>query len=172
MAHGRHSSEGQQPYPQPAPGWSQQQLQPYPQQPYPQPAPGYGQQPPQWNGPQAALSPWQQPPPAMTGELGSEQVILAAPFSFAGSTRRIWRWLRPRVAAATGWPRFGWWSALWTLLVLAWLGVAAWYAVLAAFGLVPLAVLIVFRVVRRTQRRGERNRLRHRELLGREAGQR
>ena len=97
--------------------------------------------------------------------LPSEEVILAAPWSWAGSTRRIWRHWHPAVLTSSGWGKAGRWTGLWTLLVLAWLGVALWYALLASLGLVPLAVLITFRIVRRTQRRGRRNALRHSEIM-------
>ena len=98
--------------------------------------------------------------------LPSEEVILAAPWSWAGATRRIWRLWRPPIDTSAGWGKAGRWTGLWTLLVLAWLGVALWYALLASLGLVPLAVLITFRIVRRTQRRGRRNALRHAEIAG------
>jgi hypothetical protein len=99
--------------------------------------------------------------------LGSEQVILAAPMSWAGSTRRIWRWYRPAVAASAGWPKAGRWTLLWTMLIGAWVGVAAMYAALAFVGLIPLIVLIIFRLVRRSQRHAERAQLRHAELMRR-----
>jgi Flp pilus assembly protein TadB len=98
--------------------------------------------------------------------LPSEQVVLAAPLSWAGSTRRIWRNLRPGVDLAEGWRRAGRWTVLWLALAGAWLGVAMWYMTLASLVL-PLLVLIIFRIVRRTQRRGDRNRQRHAELMGR-----
>jgi hypothetical protein len=99
--------------------------------------------------------------------LPSEQVILAAPWSWAGSTRRIWRRWHPAVLTSSGWGKAGRVTGLWSLLVLAWLGVAVWYALLAGIGLLPLAVLIVYRIVRRSQRRGRRNALRHSEIIGR-----
>ena len=97
--------------------------------------------------------------------LQSEQVILSAPMSFDGATRRIWRWYHPRVLASQGWPGTGRWALLWTLLVLAWIGVLTWYAALTATFGIGIIILIVFRLVRRSQRRGQRDQLRHAELL-------
>ena len=77
--------------------------------------------------------------------------MLAAPLSFQGSAIRIWR------GVAEG--RNGWMGALAvTLITLAWAGVLAWYTV---FGL----LLVPYRLMRRTQRTGKRNALRHQELL-------
>ncbi len=80
-----------------------------------------------------------------------------------GATRRIWRRLHPRTLATHGWRRTAWWTLLVTLLVLAWVLVLTWYV--AWYGLGAGWLLFVFRIVRRTQRRGHRNALRHRELL-------
>jgi hypothetical protein len=83
--------------------------------------------------------------------LESERVVLAAPLSFQGSAIRIWR------GVAEG--RNGWMGALAVLaIVFAWTGVLAWYTV---FGL----LLVPYRLMRRTQRTGKRNALRHQELL-------
>jgi hypothetical protein len=83
--------------------------------------------------------------------LESERVVLAAPLSFQGSAIRIWR------GVAEG--RNGWMGALSVLaIVFAWTGVLAWYTV---FGL----LLVPYRLMRRTQRTGKRNALRHQELL-------
>jgi hypothetical protein len=124
--------------------------------------------------------------------LPSERIILAAPMSFEGSARRIWRlrsrisfadskrliWdrLHPHVLAARGWGKVGYWTALVTLLALAWLGLlmwyylvvglilAAWIAVLAWYCLFGV-LLVPYRIIRRGQRRGRRDASRHRELL-------
>jgi hypothetical protein len=83
--------------------------------------------------------------------LESERVVLAAPLSFQGSAIRIWR------GVAEG--RNGWMGALGVLaIVFAWAGILAWYTV---FGL----LLVPYRLMRRTQRTGRRNALRHQELL-------
>ena len=83
--------------------------------------------------------------------LESERVVVAAPLSFQGSAIRIWR------GVAEG--RNGWMGVLAVLaIVFAWTGVLAWYTV---FGL----LLVPYRLMRRTQRTGKRNALRHQELL-------
>ena len=83
--------------------------------------------------------------------LESERVVLAAPLSFHGSAIRIWR------AVAEG--RNGWMGVLAvTLITVAWVGVLSWYLL---FGL----LLVPYRLMRRTQRTGKRNALRHQELL-------
>src|SRR5215468_2911208 len=94
-----------------------------------------------------------------TVSLASEHVVLSAPMSFTGSTRRIWRRWRPAAAVSRGWRKAAWWTLLWTLLILAWLAVLAWYFL---FGL----LLVPYRIVRRVQRTGRRNQLRHAELAG------
>lgn len=77
--------------------------------------------------------------------------MLAAPLSFQGSAIRIWR------GVAEG--RNGWMGVLAVLaIVFAWTGVLTWYTV---FGL----LLVPYRLMRRTQRTGKRNALRHQELL-------
>jgi hypothetical protein len=88
---------------------------------------------------------------ATAPRLESERVVLAAPLSFQGSAIRIWR------AVAEG--RNGWMGALAVLAIaFTWTGVLAWYMV---FGL----LLVPYRLMRRTQRTGKRNALRHQELL-------
>ena len=83
--------------------------------------------------------------------LESGRVVLAAPLSFQGSAIRIWR------GVAAG--RNGWMGALAVLaIVVAWTGILAWYTM---FGL----LLVPYRLMRRTQRTGKRNALRHQELL-------
>jgi hypothetical protein len=88
---------------------------------------------------------------ATAPRLESERVVLAAPLSFQGSAIRIWR------AVAEG--RNGWMGVLAVLaIIVAWTSVLAWYAM---FGL----WLVPYRLMRRTQRTGKRNALRHQELL-------
>ncbi len=83
--------------------------------------------------------------------LESERVVLAAPLSFQGSAIRIWR------GVAEG--RNGWLGPLAVLaIVIAWTGILTWYTM---FGL----WLVPYRLMRRTQRTGKRNALRHQELL-------
>src|SRR5438046_8642848 len=92
-------------------------------------------------------------------------MILAAPMSFAGATRRLWRFWQPLAVEAQGWRKGGLWTALWLMLVLAWAGVLAWYLLLAAFGVVPLLILISVRMVRRNGCKAEVAQLRHAELM-------
>lgn len=90
----------------------------------------------------------------MGEQLASEQVIIEAPMSFAGSTKRIWRmradwddipdWLGTTIAVF--------------FLIVAWTVVLGWYLL---FGL----LLVPYRLIRRSQRKGKRDDLRHRELL-------
>jgi hypothetical protein len=87
--------------------------------------------------------------------LPSERVIIAAPMSFAGSAQRIWplAHARPEPWAA------GMLGTLAVLLILlAWAFIAAWY-LLWWFWLVP------YRLIRRGQRKREREALQHREVL-------
>jgi hypothetical protein len=127
---------------------------------------------------------------AEVSNLPSERVIVSAPMSFAGSTQRIWRlhapattitqriWRRwhPPALAAHGWAKAGYYTALVTLLVLAWLAVAMWYYLLVSLLVVVWAVvlawycffgiwLVPYRLIRRSQRSAHRDAMRHRELL-------
>ena len=97
------------------------------------------------------LRPDREPSIGPAPRLESEHVVLAAPLSFQGSAIRIWRGVAEE--------RNGWMGALAVLaIVFAWTGVLAWYTV---FGL----LLVPYRLMRRTQRTGKRNALRHQELL-------
>jgi len=93
--------------------------------------------------------------------LGSEQVILDAPMSFTGQTKRTLRFTRNH-------PATRWWSqvlattglVLW--LTLAYCLILCWYLTFGLF-------LVPYRLIRRSQRRDEQRRRQHAELL---AGQR
>lgn len=98
--------------------------------------------------------------------LASEQVILAAPTSFSGVTRRLWRFWQPLAVEAQGWRKTGLWILLWLMLVLACLGVLAWYCLWVAVPLIGIPAVIV-RITRRELRRGRRSSLRHGELMSR-----
>ncbi|MFZ1997131.1 MAG: DUF1707 domain-containing protein [Solirubrobacteraceae bacterium] len=88
--------------------------------------------------------------------LASEDVIISAPMSYAGSAQRIMR-LRRRadgggsLAAIT--------AAVLVLTVIAWAMVTVWYL---TWGL----LLVPYRLVRRSTRKRKVEALRHRELLG------
>lgn len=95
----------------------------------------------------------------MAEKLASEKVVVSAPFSFAGSARRIWkmtktdnellRWLLLVPVALT-------------LIMFAWTFVCFWYFIMyVIFGI----LFIPFRLWRRGARKNKRNELRHRELL-------
>lgn len=90
--------------------------------------------------------------------LPSEQVILSAPMSFAGSTRRLWRSWHPRSLAARGWKRAGIRTLFVTLLVLWWAAIVCWYSIFGLF-------VVPYRIIRRVQRHGEMTRLRHAEMI-------
>ncbi len=88
--------------------------------------------------------------------LASEDVIISAPMSYAGSAQRIMR-LRRRaessgsLVAAT--------TAAVVLIVFAWVMVTIWYCI---WGL----MLVPYRLIRRSARKRRVEALRHRELLG------
>ena len=89
--------------------------------------------------------------------LASEDVIINAPLSYAGSAQRIWR-LRRRA------PEGGWKPVAITLLAvlliaLAWTFVTGWYLF---WGL----LLVPYRLLRRGARKRKAEALRHRELMG------
>jgi hypothetical protein len=94
--------------------------------------------------------------PQGPARLASEDVIVNAPLSFAGSAQRIMRIRR----GALG----GWQLALVTLLaillvVAAWVFVAAWYLTWGLW-------LVPYRLLRRGARKRKAEAMRHRELLG------
>ncbi len=102
--------------------------------------------------PQQTLSFSSRPP----ARLASEEVIISAPMSYAGSAQRIFR-LRRRAsssgaqAAMTG-------LAV-ALTLIAWAFITVWYLIWG-FWLVP------YRLLRRGARKRKAEALRHRELLG------
>lgn len=88
--------------------------------------------------------------------LASEDVIINAPMSYAGSAQRIFR-LRRR--APDGWQLVAVTVLAILLVLLAWALVTVWY-VLWGLWLVP------YRLLRRGARKRKGEALRHRELLG------
>lgn len=88
--------------------------------------------------------------------LASEDVIINAPMSYAGSAQRIFR-LRRR---AGGGGRLAAITALVILLVLiAWIFVTVWYLMWGIW-------LVPYRLIRRGARKRKAEALRHRELMG------
>ncbi len=89
--------------------------------------------------------------------LGSEEIILDAPMSFTGLTKRTLRFSRQHALAH-------WWSktlattGLTIWLTLAYILILCWYVV---FGL----WLVPYRLIRRSQRHDEQRRRQHAELL-------
>jgi hypothetical protein len=94
--------------------------------------------------------------PSAPTRLASEDVIINAPMSFAGSAQRI---MRIRRRAEGGW-KLGLITVLAILLiVMVWALVTAWY--------VTWGVLLVpYRLTRRGARKRKAEALRHRELMG------
>jgi hypothetical protein len=89
--------------------------------------------------------------------LGSEDVILDAPMSFTGATKRTLRFSNAHACQK-------WWSktlavtglVLW--FTLAYAAILCWYLI---FGL----LLVPYRLIRRSQRRDEQRRRQHAELM-------
>lgn len=75
----------------------------------------------------------------------SEKVVIEAPLSFAGSAKRLVNW-NPAIAIF--------------LIPFAWAFVLCWYALFGIF-------VIPYRMVRRSQRKQKRDKLRHRERMAR-----
>jgi uncharacterized membrane-anchored protein len=91
----------------------------------------------------------------MSQKLKSEEIVVSAPMSFAGSAQRIFKILNVDNQLLK-----------WLLLVplalvltlIAWSIVLIWYIIFGIW-------LIPYRLIRRNQRKAKRDRLRHRELL-------
>ena len=92
-------------------------------------------------------------PPA---RLASEDVIINAPMSYAGSAQRI---LRLRRRARNGGAKVAVTGLAIVLMLLAWVIVTAWYLVWGVW-------LIPYRILRRGARKRKAEALRHRELMG------
>lgn len=100
----------------------------------------------------AAISPQVQPPT----RLASEDVIINAPFSYAGSAQRIWR---VRRHAKVTWTLAAITVLAILIVLLAWAFVTGWY-LLWGLWLVP------YRILRRGARKRKAEAMRHRELMG------
>jgi hypothetical protein len=88
--------------------------------------------------------------------LASEDVIINAPMSYAGSAQRI---MRIRRRAPAGWKLFAVTLLAILLVLAAWFCVTVWYLTWG-FWLVP------YRLLRRGARKRKAEAMRHRELLG------
>jgi hypothetical protein len=88
--------------------------------------------------------------------LASEEVIISAPMSYAGSAQRI---IRLRRRAPVGWELTAVTTLAVLLIVMAWVFITVWYL---SWGL----LLVPYRLIRRGQRKRKVEALRHRELLG------
>lgn len=96
----------------------------------------------------------------MTGELGSERVVLSSYMSFTGSLVRIWR-LTEISETENPWVRAGIVAGVVVLIAAAWTAILCWYTVALLFW--PL--LLIVRMLGRHERKEGADRLRHRELL-------
>ncbi|HEX3977417.1 MAG TPA: DUF1707 domain-containing protein [Solirubrobacteraceae bacterium] len=88
--------------------------------------------------------------------LASEDIIISAPMSYAGSAQRI---MRLRRRAGSGGSLVALTTAALVLIVFAWVMVTAWYLIWGIW-------LVPYRLVRRGARKRKVEALRHRELLG------
>lgn len=90
-----------------------------------------------------------------TARLASEDVVVSAPMSFAGSAQRIWKITRSSDHPAA---KVILYSLAVTGVVVAWVVVACWYVIFSI-------LLIPFRLIRRGSRKRKREALQHREQL-------
>lgn len=94
----------------------------------------------------------------MSRQLASEKVVVSAPLSFSGSSRRIWKITNVenpilKIVLAL--------LAI-TLIAGAWMFVIMWYFVMyVLFGV----FFFIFRLLTRSGRKSKRDKLRHREVL-------
>lgn len=105
--------------------------------------------------PQGATPVPYQPPPPAARPLASEQVVVAAPMSFAGSAGRLWK--LTRLGAHPAWKTLTIPTAI-TLIALAWAVILCWYVIFSVF-------LVPYRLMRRGSRKRKREALQHREML-------
>lgn len=96
----------------------------------------------------------------------SEKVVVAAPFSYAGSAERIWPYFKRRFVASKersteatdAMIAYGWAILGIIVIAMAWIGVTSWYV---TFGL----MVVPYRMIRRGQRKRHIEALRQRELV-------
>jgi hypothetical protein len=92
----------------------------------------------------------------------SSDMVVAAPMSFAGSAQRIWKITRrPETSSA----------ALVALSISAVVAVAFAWTVILAWYLFFGLLLVPYRLIRRGQRKANRDNLRHQEMLSAMAAQ-
>ena len=89
-----------------------------------------------------------------SGKLASEQVVVAAPMSFSGSAKRIWK----MTDRENQWVRYLLMVVAAILIVMAWCVVVCWYLF---FGL----LIVPYRLIRRGSRKEKKRALQHREQL-------
>jgi heme/copper-type cytochrome/quinol oxidase subunit 2 len=89
-----------------------------------------------------------------SGRLASEQVVVAAPMSFSGSAKRIWK----MTDQENQWVRYLLMVVAAILIVMAWCVVVCWYLF---FGL----LIVPYRLIRRGSRKEKKRALQHREQL-------
>lgn len=89
-----------------------------------------------------------------SGKYRSEQIIVSAPMSFAGSAQRIWKITDQENDAL----KYSMMLLAVCLIGIAWMFVAAWYC---TFGL----LLVPYRMIRRGNRKDKVRQLQHREQL-------
>jgi hypothetical protein len=94
--------------------------------------------------------------PQVPARLASEDVIINAPMSYAGSAQRIWR-LRRRAQSE---------RALAALTVVAILVVAVVWALVTSWYLLWGLWLVPYRLLRRGSRKRKAEMMRHREMMG------
>jgi len=90
-----------------------------------------------------------------SGKMRSEQVVVSAPLSFAGSAQRIWKLTDQDTDAL----KYGMMAlAVLVLIPAAWIVVSFWYC---TFGL----LLVPYRMIRRGNRKDKVRAMQHREHL-------
>lgn len=94
------------------------------------------------------------PPPPPRARLASEDIVIAAPMSLAGSAQRIWKLTRGHEGGA----QIAMMVLAGTLIVGAWILVLSWYLIFGIF-------LLPFRLIRRGQRKANREAAQHREQI-------
>ena len=99
----------------------------------------------------------------LPAHLESEEVVLASPMSFTGSARRLWKFTRGvHVNSLAGAAIY---SGVILLIAAVWVLVFFWYCLLVIVWW-PLALLgVLYRLMRRGQRKRHMQELRHREML-------